>query len=166
MRCSSSHAIEHQPDLIKHLIEVDRLLAPGGAYFVICPDKRYCFDHDIPGSTIGEVLEAHLTHRQTHRIADFIDAMSMSSHNDPARHWAGDSPAVRVSTPLVAQALDQIEKARGGYIDRHAWRMTPDSFREILEALYQLGKSPLRPLRIYDTAKGQNEFFAVLGRDG
>lgn len=162
----SSHAIEHQPDLIKHLVEVDRVLAPGGAYFVICPDKRYCFDRHIPASTIGEVLEAHLTQRQTHRMADFIDAMSMSSHNDPARHWVNDSPPVRINTALVAQALDQIEKAKGGYIDCHAWRMTPESFREIVEMLYQLGKSPLRPLRVYDTARGQNEFFAVLGRDG
>jgi SAM-dependent methyltransferase len=162
----SSHAIEHQPDLIGHLIEVDRLLAPGGAYFVICPDKRYCFDHHIPASTIGEVFEAHAARRQTHRMADFIDAMSMSSHNDPARHWAKDSPPVGVNARLVAQALDQIEKANGGYIDCHAWRMTPSSFREILETLHQLGKSPLRPLRVYDTTMGQNEFFVVLGRGG
>ena len=83
-----------------------------------------------------------------------------------ARHWVNDSPPVRINTALVAQALDQIEKAKGGYIDCHAWRMTPESFREIVETLYQLGKSPLRPLRVYDTARGQNEFFAVLGRDG
>lgn len=162
----SSHAIEHQPDLIGHLVEVDRLLAPGGAYFVICPDKRYCFDRHIPQSTIGEVLEAHLSRRQTHRLADFIDAMSMSSHNDPARHWANDSPEVGVNAALVAQALDQIEKAKGGYIDCHAWRMTPGSFREILDTLHGIGKSPLRALRVYDTAQGQNEFFAVLGREG
>lgn len=162
----SSHAIEHQPDLIRHLVEVDRLLTTGGAYFVICPDKRYCFDHDIPESTIGEVLEAYSSKRKTHRIADFIDAMSMSSHNDPARHWVKDSPPVRINVALVKQALDQIEKADGGYIDCHAWRMTPSSFREILETLHRLGKSPLRPLRVYDTPRGQNEFFAVLGRGG
>jgi len=162
----SSHAIEHQPDLIRHLFEVNRLLAPGGAYFVICPDKRYCFDHDIPESTIGEVLEAYVSERKTHRVADFVDAMSMSSHNDPARHWAKDSPPVRINLALVKQALDQIEKAKGGYIDCHAWRMTPSSFREILETLHRLGKSPLRPLRVYDTPRGQNEFFAVLGRSG
>lgn len=160
----SSHAIEHQPDLVKHLIEVDRLLAPGGAYFVICPDKRYCFDHYIPESSIGEVLEAHLSERNTHRMADFIDAMSMSSHNDPARHWAGDSPPVRVNAALVTQALNQIDAAKGGYIDCHAWRLTPAGFRDIIETLHKIGKSPLRPLRVYDTPRGQNEFFAVLGR--
>ena len=133
---------------------------------MICPDKRYCFDRDIPESTIGEVLEAYFAERKTHRIADFVDAMSMSSHNDPARHWVKDSPPVRINLALVKQALDQIDKAKDGYFDCHAWRMTPSSFREILETLHRLGKSPLRPLRTYDTSRGQNEFFAVLGREG
>ena len=111
----SSHAIENKPDLVRHLIEVDRLL-------------------------------------------------SMSSHNDPARHWEKDSPPVGVNVALVKQALDQIDKAKDDHIDCRAWRMTPSSFREILETLHRLGKSPLRPLRVYDTPRGQNEFFAVLGR--
>lgn len=42
--------------------------------------------------------------------------------------------------------------------------VSPAAFREIMEALYQLGMSRLRPLRAYDTTQGQNEFFAVLGR--
>jgi SAM-dependent methyltransferase len=40
----SSHAIEHQPDLVGHLQQVERRLAPGGRYFVLAPDKRFCFD--------------------------------------------------------------------------------------------------------------------------
>jgi hypothetical protein len=90
---------------------------------------------------------------------------AMSSHNDPARHWAKDSPPAGINPALVGQAPDQIEKAKAGYIDCHAWRMTPASFRQILATLSQLGKSPLRPLRDYDTAQGQDEFFAVLGRE-
>src|SRR4249919_1725326 len=41
----SSHCIEHQPDVIRHLREVERLLRPGGLYYLIVPDKRFCFDH-------------------------------------------------------------------------------------------------------------------------
>lgn len=160
----SSHCIEHQPDLIKHLIDVDRILVRDGLYFVICPDRRYCFDRHIPETTLGEMIEAHMVGRQTHRVADVVDGMSKSSHNDPIRHWAGDSPPVPISVPLVKQALDKIEKARGAYIDSHVWRLTPATFRETLETLYELGMTPLRPLRVYDTTRDQNEFFAVLGR--
>jgi SAM-dependent methyltransferase len=44
----SSHCLEHQPDLVRHLQEVGQLLFPGGDYFLLVPDKRYCFDHFIP----------------------------------------------------------------------------------------------------------------------
>ena len=55
----SSHCIEHQPSLIRHLTQVSNVLHPGGAYYLIVPDKRYCFDHYLPLSTLGGVIEAH-----------------------------------------------------------------------------------------------------------
>src|SRR6185503_9123777 len=68
----SSHAIEHSPDLVRHLKDVAALLAPGGAYYVICPDKRYCFDQTLENSTIADVLEAHLTGRQVHTLSSIV----------------------------------------------------------------------------------------------
>jgi SAM-dependent methyltransferase len=37
---ASSHAIEHQPDLVRHLCRVEQVLKPGGYYFLWIPDKR------------------------------------------------------------------------------------------------------------------------------
>jgi len=37
----SSYCLEHQPDLIKHLRDVESILKPGGCYLVLVPDKRY-----------------------------------------------------------------------------------------------------------------------------
>jgi hypothetical protein len=39
----SSHCIEHQPDLIGHLIGVARLLSTNGLYFLTILDKRSVF---------------------------------------------------------------------------------------------------------------------------
>lgn len=58
----SCHMIEHAPDLISHLQMVHNLLVPGGYYFLIVPDKRYCFDHFKPESTTADVLYAHAQH--------------------------------------------------------------------------------------------------------
>jgi SAM-dependent methyltransferase len=41
----SSHALEHQPDLVRHLQKVSRLLRKGGYYLAFVPNKRFCFDH-------------------------------------------------------------------------------------------------------------------------
>ena len=61
----SSHCLEHQPDLLKHFMDVARLLAPGGKYAMLIPDKRYCFDHFIALSTIAQVLQAYVEKRRT-----------------------------------------------------------------------------------------------------
>ena len=55
----SSHLLEHQPDLIRHLQQVERLFDGAGLYFLVVPDKRYCFDHFIPESSIADVLAGH-----------------------------------------------------------------------------------------------------------
>jgi SAM-dependent methyltransferase len=55
----SSHCLEHQPDPVRHLQKVGQLLFPGGAYFLLVPDKRYCFDHFIPLSNLAEITVAY-----------------------------------------------------------------------------------------------------------
>ena len=59
----SSHSIEHQPNLVNHLNQVDHILRKGGRYFVLVPDHRYCFDHYMTPSMITDVLAAHLDNR-------------------------------------------------------------------------------------------------------
>ena len=160
----SSHCIEHQPDLVKHLKHVDRLLNNGGVYAVIIPDCRFCFDHFLPASHIGEVVEAHLEERTVHRLAKIIEHRAMTTHNDSMRHWKGDhgQPGPNLST--LRNAVSKWEAANGGYIDVHAWQFTPESFRAIIRALNDLGLVSLRTLRVYTTAFGSNEFCAVLAR--
>jgi SAM-dependent methyltransferase len=158
----SSHAIEHQPNLLQHVSDVSTLLAPGGAYYVICPDCRYCFDQSIPPSSLGEVLEAYYTKRKRHRMADIIDGMATQTHNDSLRHWNGDSQRAPIEASAVQAAIDHYRAAHGAYIDAHAWRMTPESFRTFLCIAFELGLSPLAPVRIYVTLNGHSEFCAIL----
>jgi SAM-dependent methyltransferase len=160
----SSHCIEHQPDLIKHLQQVEAILADGGHYFVVVPDKRYCFDHYLPESTIAGVLEAHHAGRTVHTLASVIEHRALTTHNDPARHWRGDNGSPLGDLEHIRGAIAEHAAAAGGYIDVHAWQFTPGAFREILRTLHALSLTTLAPLRVYDTPYGSNEFYAVLGR--
>lgn len=160
----SSHAIEHNPDLIQHLEQVERILEPDGLFCLIIPDKRYCFDHYIAESTVAGVLQAHRERRGTHSLASVIEHVALTTHNDSARHWAGDhGPRVPPDrADRLRNAISAFDTSGGGYIDVHAWYFTPDSFAGIVEALAALNLSGFEVAGVYDPARDRNEFCAVL----
>ena len=69
----SCRSIEHQPDLIKHLNQIEYILSPGGKYFHIIPDKRFCYDHFLPASSIADVVGAHLEKRLVHSAKSIVE---------------------------------------------------------------------------------------------
>lgn len=159
----SSHSIEHQPDLVLHLQQIDRKLKEhGGKYFVLVPDKRYCFDHYMAPSTIAEIVEAHHQRRTVHTLKGVIEHRALTTHNDARRHWNGDHGSPTIKPDLVRGAIDEWRAAKGGYVDVHAWYFTPDSFAENVTLLNQLGLTRCKVVRIYSTRYGAGEFWAVL----
>jgi hypothetical protein len=126
------------------------------------PDKRYCFDHFIPESTIADILDAQ--GRKIHTLRSVIEHRAMVTHNEPARHWMADhgAPAMAVNAATIKLAHDEFEAARGTYIDVHAWQFTPMSFEANMGLLNSLGLIELRVDRLYPTMRWHNEFSAVL----
>lgn len=151
----SSHSIEHQPDLIAHLEEIDRLLEPGGAYFVIIPDKRYCFDHFLQTTTLSEVQSGVGRLRPTEKAVR--DHSLQTGHNRAILHWLG----IHGQPTPDHNRFDRESKAfaRGEYVDVHQWMFTPASFKKLME---EIG---LFKATVYDTAFGSLEFMAVLHRN-
>lgn len=162
----SSHCIEHQPDLIHHLQGVAKVLRPGGDYLLYVPDKRYCFDHFIPESTVAEAIQAHRERRISHILRSVIEHHALNTHSDPGRHWAGDHD-VQHGKVLSERIKDATElyKTSDAYIDVHAWYFTPHNFSEIMSALYDCGHTGLRPLEVYTTLHNELEFFAIMRRE-
>jgi SAM-dependent methyltransferase len=158
----SSHVIEHQPDLVGHLDSVRRLLRPGGLYFLLVPDKNYCFDHFMALSTIAELLDAHVAGRTRHTLRSEIANKALVTHNDPKRHWSGDHGAGLPSVPAVARVIEEHLNSDGSYVDCHAWYFEPTTFRDSLELLRQLGEMDFSIARLYPTQNNTNEFWAIL----
>lgn len=161
----SSHCIEHQPDLVAHLQSVARILVSSGFYYLIIPNKLYCFDHCLAESTIAQVIQAHEEKRKVHTLSSLIEHRALTTHNDVVRHWQGDhvdngySESIAQRTKL---AVEEYVRANGSYIDVHAWQFTPRSFRKVIKDLYDLGLTSLKPIRVYETPWGRNEFTAIL----
>ena len=154
----SSHSIEHQPDLLRHLLEVSAVLEDGGLYALLIPDCRFCFDHFLPVSNIGEVFAAHEERRTRHPLAKVIEHFALTTHNEAPRHWQGDHGEVIFDIGRVHDAIHAHKS--GQYVDVHGWQFTPDSFREIVSRTESITK--LRPLRVYQTPVGNVEFCAIL----
>jgi len=166
----SSHVVEHQPDLVGHLQQVSRLLGDGGVYLLAVPDHRYCFDHYKPLSTIEEILGAHLEGHKWHSARSVIQRLTLLTHNDPVRHWAGDH-GICGDNPnyhgldrraLLQRAIHEYESVDGKPPNEHSWFFTPESFRSIMDDLSSLDLTDLRLERLYPTMWNAIEFWVIL----
>ncbi|MSO73114.1 MAG: hypothetical protein EXQ84_05835 [Rhodospirillaceae bacterium] len=162
----SSHCVEHQPDLIRHLIQVEKLLTPGGAYHLIVPDKRVCFDHYLPESTLADIRAAWTEQRTVHTPAAVLNHRLRTTHNNKFLHWLGRHgprpPELKSGARLEAAMAEAKRAGEGDYVDVHAWCFTPRGFREIILGLRGLGLIGLAVEAVHTTLPGAFEFFAVL----
>jgi SAM-dependent methyltransferase len=166
----SSHSIEHQPCLITHLCEVSSILEEGGRYFIVVPDKRYCFDSFFPESTIADVLEAYLLGRREHSIRTVMRGWLLTTHNDALRFWSGDKAGDTLSQPVtetygrrVKDAVDRW-RSRKDYIDAHAWQFTPANFSHLVQLIYAASLTSMEVEAVYPTLRNSFEFYAILRR--
>ena len=161
----SSHCIEHQPDLITHLQQVARILRTHGRYFLLIPDKRYCFDALIAESTIADVLDAHQSQRTVHSLKSVIEHRALTTHSDCMRHWGGDHGDVQSEGPgRVLASIQEVAAANGGYVDVHAWYFTPGSIQFLFKTLHEAGYIDFVVERLYPTRLNSLEFWMVLSK--
>lgn len=161
----SCHCIEHQPNFIEHLLGVYKLLSKRrGRYFLIIPDKRFCFDRNFSKSTIAEIIDAYENKRVAHSLKSIIEHRSMITHNNSTKHWSESGVQLEPDILLdgINLALKEWRSAHGAYIDVHAWYFTPQSFVKIIELLCQLNYISFEIEEIYPTRKNSHEFWAVL----
>jgi hypothetical protein len=164
----SSHNIEHQPNLIRHLNEVSALTIPNGKFFLAIPDKRYCFDHWRNASSIADIIAAYIDNRVKHTSTTVLNGEIVRAHNVERAHWLGnhgDYPVNSISDHLlesIKHGIDKAIKNRTEYIDTHAWQFTPASFLLNIQILKRLNLQPWTITHIWNTRPGSNEFYAVL----
>lgn len=163
----SSHVIEHTTDIYRHINEVANIIEPDGSYYLAIPDKRYCFDHFKQSTSIGDAIAAYHEQRVDCPLGLWIDRYVRGTHNDAARHWAGDHgpPPPSVQMDKILTALREFNSPdRLAKMAPHLWFLTPDTFRDIMDVGYRLGYIDLRLEAVSRTAQGAAEFYAVFTR--
>ena len=159
----SSHCLEHQLDLIEHFNNVADLLNQNGLYYMIIPDKRYCFDHYIPHSLLSDVLNSHFFKTKRHSLRTVLTECE-TTHNDPRLHWSGDNGASIFEMKRLECYKNKIDAFMDSddYIDFHQWRFMPDNFVFIVNSLYRMGLIKLKLEKIFCTMKDSMQFYAIL----
>ncbi len=159
----ASHVIEHVPDVISFLKQCQRLLKPDGALSLAIPDKRFSFDYFRSISSAGDLLDAYFQKRSRHPSGLVFDHFVSEVHLNGLGTWTkGDlgEPVFSRSLLDAKALLDYSLHPDAAYVDIHAWRFTPSSFRLILHDLNGLGILDFHESRLVDTIGC--EFFASL----
>jgi len=164
----TSHNIEHQPNLVRHLNEVYDLLKPDGKFCLVVPDHRYCFDANMPPTNIGDVLDAFYSNRKFHTLKNLIQHYCLAVHNDAKEHWQYYNSHVRsLYTPTdVIKVMNTLIKYANAdkefFLDAHAWYFTPWNFSDIMNCLIKLDLIKFKRVICNGTVENNQEFTAIL----
>lgn len=175
----ASHVIEHAPNLVGWISEVSSILKDEGQLCLAIPDKRYTFDVARPLSTLGEIVEAHLSNRKVPSLKQVYDNYTLARSVDRRSLWCDNDHKAKSLWPenyrkstshryLHPRGIvwDFVQKTQAGeYVDCHCWIFTPRSFLDVLEALavnqlVQFGVSAF-----HDTLPNQHEFIVRLRKE-
>jgi hypothetical protein len=138
-------------------------LLPGGRYFLLIPDHRYCFDHFFEPSLLQQMIDAHREKRTVHPDSAVIAHLAHTTHNDAVRHWLGDhGDPDENRAERTKLAHDALEASNGSYIDVHSWFFTPETFATTMTLLSKSKHIPFTLGRIFPTRENALEFWVIL----
>lgn len=161
----ASHVIEHVPDAIGWLDEIASITVDGGALVLAVPDRRYCFDLHRPGTSLGQMLQAHELGDRVPSIRAVYDYKRGHASVRAPDIWAGNPVGYENRIYTLSQVQECAARARAGeYVDSHVWLFTPGSFVEQVIELRTLGLTAWRIESLIPTRRNELEFYAVLRR--
>ncbi|WP_051180552.1 class I SAM-dependent methyltransferase [Caballeronia insecticola] len=160
----SSHNLEHVPDPIKFLQGCSHVLRRGGVLSMAIPDKRGCFDHFRPHSSLGDWLEAYFDERRKPTLKQVFEAHQLGAlYNGSGAFGLAVNSSEIEPTNNIQYGFDfwtaQISTGDRQYNDAHCWTLTPSLFELFVLDLSVLG---LLKFKIESVESAGFEFYARL----
>jgi hypothetical protein len=130
----ASHLIEHVPDIVGWLIDVQSVLNDGGTLCLWNPDKRFTFDLHRRVSSLEEVRVAHTERRTRAGLRVIQDFFSYISEAPCEPLWADYRRARDVKFLFGPDVIENAYRrfSAGEYVDVHVWVFTPWSFIDMI----------------------------------
>ncbi len=162
----ASHVIEHIPDMVSWLAQLEGILRPEGVVSLIIPDKRYIFDISRRVTLPAEVVGAHLDKLGRFSSAMIYDfASECKVEVETTRAWRDpefclESPKRWDIEDAYRMCLDNLDPTK--YVDCHCFVFTPRSFVDILKALMQHRLLNFEVVSFLETQENEIEFYVSL----
>lgn len=157
-----SHVLEHVPDLIKTLQDIETILKPGGRLLCAYPDREYTFDIDRDATNFLTLTDRHsrgIRKPDPETVYDyFINYRTVFV----GRLWQKLDQA---KGPLVYSkevAKEKSKEAETSYVDVHCNIFNWKEFNTIIENLRKKSLISLEIEKFSETKAPLNEFFVVL----
>jgi hypothetical protein len=163
----ASHVVEHVPDLIGWLADIAAVLEDWSPLILAVPDQRYSFDVLRTPTTVGQILQAHLSADRVPSVRAVYDHFSGAVLAPADRVWSGWLPTSSDAVHYHSQqeAYEKaLEASRGDYVDAHVWTFEPDTFADQIAELGRLELVDFYVDEIIDTARDELEFYVRLVR--
>ena len=163
----ASHVIEHVPDMITWLQEIESILKRSGELSLAVPDMRFTFDHLRRPTEFSDLYESYILKRRRPSPLSTLDFSINFSGISARDAWRGHTPSsLNISKSnlevIKANTLNNIE--HGIYQDVHVSVFTPLRFAELMRALTELDFVHYRCNAFIDTRFRGMEFFVRLQR--
>lgn len=165
----ASHVVEHAPDVIGWLRQIEDVLVDGGRLCLVIPDMRLCFDVNRDLTTMGDLVDAHLRGLVRPSPGQVYDFHSRMVAVDAAAMWAGTADyrglwRSDVDPDDHGWALAQQAMTSDDYLDAHCSVFTPASFLDLFARIARLGLTELAVSQFVGSQPGTIEFCVVLER--
>lgn len=163
----ASHVLEHMEDLIYALRDISTVLKREGVFFIVYPDRRYCFDHFRTSASFRDAYNVFRNGsvKNAPMVLDFY--FSVIAENNPDTFWNKEGILNYLPEAPFDKAVEHYEQALNGVKmdDVHYWPFTDMDFLRFLYDCIRAKLIPFRCISFCPCLQNDQQFIVALKYD-
>jgi SAM-dependent methyltransferase len=158
-----NHVIEHIPDVITWVQQLQQILSEEGAVFLSVPDKKYTFDYLRRETSLVEILRCFHEKLERSNYYQILDSIYFHRPITPSDNYFEKRRKLKKKPRSISEAMKEADSAQGfhsGGFHCHVFshRLFPNLWSDLIES----GLINLEIAEISRVKRGLGEFHILL----